>query len=147
MKWEWKFDPHKVGYGINSWFLSYWPYTSGNLTVGGVYFETKPWFKRPSVLGPAQSLAIGDGMPKSDGLWSSSLWWPNACMDSRASTSKGFEGIDINRHRGTGIVAFNDGHSEARKDAQINPPIDPPTGPKGLINSKYWDPLQRGGDR
>ena len=30
----------------------------------------------------------------------------------------------------------------------INPPVDPGTGdPKGLVNSRYWDPLRRGGDR
>jgi len=46
------------------------------------------------------------------------------------------------------VVVFNDGHSEARKDAQINPPLDPYGGSaKSLINSQYWDPLQRAGAR
>jgi hypothetical protein len=65
-------------------------------------------------------------------------------MDQRASGSKGFEGIDSLRHLGTGVVVFNDGHSEARKDRQINPPVDPGSGgARGLINSEFWDPLQR----
>ena len=67
-----------------------------------------------------------------------------ACMDQKASTTKGFEGIDPIRHVGTGIAVFNDGHAEARKDAQMNPPVDPYSGSaKSLINSRFWDPLQR----
>jgi hypothetical protein len=32
--------------------------------------------------------------------------------------------------------------------AKINPPRDPAIGDaKGLINSRYWDPLKRAGDR
>ena len=61
---------------------------------------------------------------------------------------QGFEGIDNARHRNSGVVVFVDGHAEARKDAAINPPVDPISGdPNGLINSKYWDPLKRAGDR
>ena len=60
------------------------------------------------------------------------------------SVSKGFEGIDPFRHRGTGVVVFNDGHSEARKGTAINPPEDPFTATaNALINSRYWDPKQR----
>ena len=56
----------------------------------------------------------------------------------------GYEGIDRNRHRNTGIVVFTDGHSEARKDKQINPHRDPGFGDaRGLINSRFWDPLRR----
>ncbi|PYM09952.1 MAG: hypothetical protein DME18_17175 [Verrucomicrobia bacterium] len=69
-------------------------------------------------------------------------------MDSKASTTKGYEGIDPNRHLGNGVAVFNDGHSEARKDSQINPPMDPYTlSAKSLINSRFWDPLQRAGGR
>jgi hypothetical protein len=137
-----------VGYGINSFFNCLWPYSGGSVTIGGIRFDSKPWFKRSSVKSPVDNLIVGDGMPKSDGTWSSSLWWPNACMDKAKSASQGFEGIDILRHRRSGVVVFNDGHSEARKDALINPPVDPGTGDaKGLVNSRYWDPLKRGGDR
>jgi hypothetical protein len=39
---------------------------------------------------------------------------------------------------------FVDGHSEARKNININPPVAPDSGdPRGLINSRYWDPLHR----
>jgi hypothetical protein len=53
------------------------------------------------------------------------------------------------RHKGTGIAVFADSHSEARKDAQINPPVDPlgSGSAKALINSRFWDPLQRAGSQ
>ena len=146
--WEWKFDCHKVGYGINSWFLSLWPYTGDSRTVGGIRFDTRPWFKRTNVRSPVDNFLIGDSMPKVDGYWSSSCYWPWSCMDPQNTQFGGFEGIDENRHRNTGVVVFTDGHSEARKDWQINPPRDPGFGDmRGLINSKYWDPLKRGGER
>src|SRR5215510_9117950 len=143
--WEWKFDCHLVGYGFNGYFLGIHPYSGDGLTIAGINFRTRPWFKRTSILSPAENLAIGDAMPKSDLMWSSSLWWPSSCMkqDSRVSGG-GYEGIDPNRHQGTGIAVFNDGHSEARKNSQINPPKDPYLGGKeSLINSDFWDPLQR----
>ena len=69
-------------------------------------------------------------------------------MNKALSASQGFEGVDQVRHRSVGVAVFVDGHSEARKDSAINPPVDPGAGSaKGLINSKYWDPLRRGGDR
>jgi prepilin-type N-terminal cleavage/methylation domain-containing protein len=147
--WVWAFDCHKVGYGINSYFNCFWPYTSGSVTVGGVTFEARPWFKRTSVLSPVENFLIGDAMPKADGYWSSSCWWPNACMIEAASGSKGFEGVDQMRHRKVGMAVFTDGHAEARHDAQINPPVDPGggVGLQGLINSRFWDPLKRGGSR
>jgi prepilin-type N-terminal cleavage/methylation domain-containing protein len=142
--WEWKFDCHKVGYGMNAFFLGIHPYSGGSQSVGGFTFDSKPWFKRAQVVSPTQTVCVGDGMPKADGYWSSSLWWPTACMDKKLSTSQGFEGIDPIRHRKTGVVVFTDGHSEARRDSQINPPVDPSSGnPKGIINSEYWDPLNR----
>jgi prepilin-type N-terminal cleavage/methylation domain-containing protein len=148
IKWEWAFDCHKVGYGINSWFLSFWPYDTGDMTVGGVRFTTAPWFKRTAVLRPTDCFMLGDSMPKSDGFWSSSCWWPWSCMDPKNSQYASYEGVDKNRHRRTGVVVFTDSHAEARKDANINPPRDPAFGDaKGLINSHYWDPLQRAGDR
>lgn len=149
VKWEWKFDCHKVGYGFNGYFLGIHPYDGDNLSVAGINFQTKPWFKRPSIASPVENLLIGDAMPKSDGYWSSSLWWPSACMkrDPRFSGG-GYEGIDPNRHLGNGVVVFNDGHSEARKDRDINPQKDPYLGgPESLINSRYWDPRQRAGNR
>jgi hypothetical protein len=69
-------------------------------------------------------------------------------MIEKAIQSKGFEGVYQMRHLNNGIVVFSDGHSEARKESSINPPVDPAFGdPKGLVNSRFWDPLQRGGVR
>ncbi|MBI2928622.1 MAG: type II secretion system protein [Verrucomicrobia bacterium] len=145
--WVWKFDSHLVGYGMNAYFLGIHPYGDQSFSVSGVTFATRKWFKRTSIVSPADNLLIGDGMPKSDRLWSSSLWFPTSCMVPRG-IGPGYEGIDRNRHRNTGIAVFNDGHSEARKDSQINPPVDPASGgPKALVNSRFWDPLKRAGDR
>jgi prepilin-type N-terminal cleavage/methylation domain-containing protein len=142
--WQWKFDCHLVGYGYNGYFLGIHPYAGEDLTVAGVKLPTRPWFKRSAIIAPADNLVIGDSMPKADLMWSSSLWWPSSCMNERASTTKGFEGIDPIRHVGNGVAVFNDGHAEARKDAQINPPVDPYSGnAKSLINARFWDPLQR----
>jgi prepilin-type N-terminal cleavage/methylation domain-containing protein len=142
--WEWTFNAHKVGYGYNGYFLGVHPYETQTFYSQGIKFVSSPWFKRASIRRPSESLCIGDSMPKIDGLWSSSLWWPAACMNPSKSTFKGYEGIDPLRHLGTGVVVFNDGHSEARKDSAINPPVDPYSGSsEGLINSHFWDPLQR----
>jgi prepilin-type N-terminal cleavage/methylation domain-containing protein len=142
--WDWAFDCHKVGYGFNSWFLGIAPYGAQSMTVGGIRFDTTPWFKRTLVVSPAENFVIGDSMPKVDGMWSSSCWWPWSCMDPKNTQYGGFEGIDKSRHLNLGVVVFNDGHSEARKDRNINPPRDPGFGDaRGLINSRYWDPLKR----
>jgi prepilin-type N-terminal cleavage/methylation domain-containing protein len=147
VSWSWAFDCDKVGYGINSFFDCLWPYPSSSITVAGITFSSKPWFKRTSVLSPAENMIVGDGMPKSDGTFSSSLYWPNACMIRAKSASQGFEGIDSLRHRDTGIAVFTDSHAEVRKDTLINPPVDPCSGdPQSLKNSRYWDPLKRAGD-
>ena len=145
-KWEWKFDCHLVGYGYNGWFLGLHPYGPEDITVGGVRYQSKPWFKRSSVKNPSESLVIGDKQPygQSQPVWGSSLWWPNSCMEVKGGSV--FEGIEPKRHLGTAVAGFNDGHSEVRKSTQINPPVNPGSGSvKGLVNSRYWDPLQRAG--
>ena len=119
-----------------------------NFDLAGVHFDITRWFKRTSIKSPADNFAIGDSMPKMDGYWSSSCWWPWACMDPKNSQIGGFEGVDRFRHRDTGVVVFNDGHAEARKDSQINPLRDPAfLDVRGLVNSRYWDPLKRAGER
>jgi hypothetical protein len=144
VKWEWSFDAHKVGYGYNSFFLGLHPYSTQPLSVGGINFTSSPWFKRSRLVSPSDTLLVGDRMPKGDGTWSSSLWWPTSCLDLKASQSKGFEGIDPHRHAQTGNVVFTDGHSESRKSDTINPPVDPAYGsPRALVNCRFWDPLQR----
>src|SRR5437016_3857771 len=60
-------------------------------------------------------------------------------------SNQAFEGV-ATRHGSTsergknaqttrGVVVFVDGHSEARKDKDINPPAN-----NSLVNVKYWDP-------
>ena len=146
-KWTWNFDCHNVGYGYNGCFLGRHPYPPGNLIVGGVNFTYDEKFRRTSVRRPSECLMIGDKNPVPGDYWSSSLWWESACMSATASDARR-EGIDPFRHLGTGVMVFADGHSEARKDANINPVVDPDSGAvQGLVNSRYWDPRQRGGDR
>lgn len=148
--WGWQFNAHLVGYGYNAYFLGFHPYGSGSVSCGGVNFVTQPTFKRSAVKSPVDCFMIGDSRPYAgrDGSWSSSCWWPNSCMDEVASTSKAFEGVEMARHGKIGVALFTDGHAEARRTEKINPPVDPGTGnAKGLINSRYWDPLKRAGDR
>jgi prepilin-type N-terminal cleavage/methylation domain-containing protein len=144
--WSWEaVDPtqpgDRIGYGCNSFFLfSDPPYPAGTADGPGGYVNPGP-FKRSMVRIPAQCLTHGD----TEGYWSSSMWWPNSCMDG---TNPDFEGVATRHGRsnvrgknasGTrGVVVFVDGHSEARLDRDINPPTD-----YSLINVKYWDPLLR----
>ena len=136
--WLWEFDAHKVGYGINSWFLGAWPY---NGQPQGTPYGQNQWFKRTSARWPTDTLMIGDARPGDNGNWSSSLWWPNGQMVG-VSSSKMYEGIDQTRHKKIGNVVFIDGHAESRIDSKINPPADGST-----VNSKYWDPYKSGGER
>jgi len=140
--WSWNFDPHLVGYGYNNYFLGLHPYLATTMLVGGIHFDTAPDFKRTSIRRPADTLMIADCMPASSNTnstacWSSDCWWP---FSSKAS----HQGVETLRHGGTGIVVFTDAHSEARKDADINPPVDPAGATvQALVNSIHWDPLQR----
>jgi prepilin-type N-terminal cleavage/methylation domain-containing protein len=145
--WEWNFDCHLVGYGFNGFFLGCHPYAGASLNVGGITITTAPWFKRTAIINPSQNLVIGDKEPYgTPPVWGSSLWWGAACMDPSASTTKQFEGVEPKRHFGHAVVAFNDGHAEARLSGSINPGADPYSGDaRALINSQYWDPLQRAG--
>ncbi|MCX6928411.1 MAG: prepilin-type N-terminal cleavage/methylation domain-containing protein [Verrucomicrobia bacterium] len=149
--WTWAFTRDKACYGINSYFLSLWPYTSADTVCGGISFSTRAWFKRGGVRRPSDCLMIGDSDPKPPSMGggdSFSMWWPKACQDPKGSSSQQYEGLCVFRHKPQGNVVFVDGHSEPRKDAQINPPVDPESGnAKGLINSRFWDPLQRGGNQ
>lgn len=140
--WSWNFDPHFVGYGYNNYFLGLHPFGPTTLLVGGIRFDTAPDFKRSSIHHPSQTLVVTDCMPASGNIaalncWSSDCWWPY-------SSHTGLQGVDTFRHLGMGNVVFADAHAEARKDANINPPVDPASATvKALINSRFWDPLQR----
>jgi len=142
VSWTWNFDPHLVGYGYNNYFLGLHPYLATTLLVGGISFDTAPDFKRSNVLHPADNFMIGDSMPASSdtnstACWSSCCWWPFSSKNS-------YQGVETIRHLGTGNAVFTDGHAETRKDSQINPPVDPASASvQALMNSRYWDPLQR----
>ena len=148
--WTWNFDCHLVGYGYNGFFLGHHPYQADQLTVGGVSFSIPEFFRRANVLRPAANLVVGDKEPYGNPpVWGSSLWWESACMDPAVVKSSSFptyEGVEPKRHLGQAVISFNDGHSETRKSFNINPPANPADGsPRSLINSQYWDPLQRAG--
>ena len=148
--WQWNFDCHLVGYGYNGFFLGHHPYGAWGLTVGGIVFSGGDSFKRSAVVSPSDNLLVGDKEPYgSPPSWSSSLWWESACMDPdvvKSSSFPTYEGVEPKRHLGMAVVSFNDGHSEARKSTTINPPANPADGKAiALVNSKYWDPLQRAG--
>lgn len=161
--WTWGFDFNLVSYGYNSYFLDCAPNVPGtdSVNIGTFKYASTRNFKRTGILRPTDCLVFGDKQPKPNSYGdpkdvgaSGSLWWAKACMDPASSTSKQFEGIDTRRHNGgkwggAGNVAFADGHSEARKDGDINPPRDPLVGGSSqcLINSRFWDPLQRAGTR
>ena len=140
--WSWNFDPHFVGYGYNNYFLGLHPFLATTLLVGGIHFDTAPDFKRSSIVHPSDSLVLADCMPASGNsndlnCWSSDCWWPYSSLGSH-------QGVDTYRHQGLGVVVFADGHSQARKDANINPPKDPASATvQALTNCRFWDPLQR----
>ncbi len=150
--WQWAFDCNRVGYGYNGWFLGRHPYDGvSGYPVGSVVYNVPSTFKRSAVLRPSESLVVGDKEPYG-GLvpaWGSSLWWESACMDPavvRSSSFPTYEGIEPKRHLGQGAVAFNDGHAETRKSQNINPAANPADHTaRALVNSRYWDPLQRAG--
>jgi prepilin-type N-terminal cleavage/methylation domain-containing protein/prepilin-type processing-associated H-X9-DG protein len=146
--WNWAFNRDLVGYGYNSFFLGLYSHSAASLSCGGVQFNTAPWFKMTSTVSPCDTLLICDSDPKPDLTWSASCYWPKACQKLAGSISQQFEGVCVLRHNQRGNVVFVDGHAQARKDSEINPPVDPQSGATaGLINSKYWDPLKRAGDK
>ncbi len=42
--WDWQFDCHKVGYGMNSFFLGLWPYPPASFDIAGVHFDASAFF-------------------------------------------------------------------------------------------------------
>jgi prepilin-type N-terminal cleavage/methylation domain-containing protein len=151
-KWSWAFNSDLVGYGFNTYFLGAFPQPGSidNVFAGGFNYSPNTWFKRTSVKSPTDTLLVCDSNPKStDDTDSSSCWWAKACENAAGSSSKQYEGVYMLRHQSLGVMVFTDGHAEVRKDSQINPPVDPLGSPnaKALVNSQFWDPLQRAGSQ
>ena len=135
LRWEWAFDAHKVGYGYNAFFLGLWPYEAHSVH----WISTSKTFKSGNIRSPSDCILVGETMPKPDGKWSSSMWWPTAGF----GPGDQLEGVTNTRHGGkVGVVVFNDGHAEARQDKTINPPSDPARTTTD-VNVEFWDPLQR----
>ncbi|MEQ2005509.1 MAG: type II secretion system protein [Limisphaerales bacterium] len=138
--WQWAFTVHRAAYAYNGYWHGTRPNAPANASFGGVNMSSQDNFRRSQVVNPAESMVTGESMPTAAVTWSTSFWWPAAGM--KAGTGS-FEGVDPNRHRGQGMVSFNDGHSESRKDENINPPRNPNATPASIKNARYWDPLQR----
>lgn len=103
------------------------------------YFYSSLW-----VLG-AYEVPYPTGVESIDSVaWSSSLWFPTSWMDPNAlRDDSDNEGVDPVRHLGMGQCCFTDGHAEARHDRNINAQGPPSESALFLVNSRYWDPLQR----
>ncbi len=144
--WQWAFDVHRAAYGYNGWFHGPFPNAAPTRTLAGVTFTGQINFRRSQVAVASESMVAGEAMPTIQGgnvVWSTSLWWDSAGMNPVPGPAS-LEGIDPNRHRGQGMVLFNDGHSESRKSDDINPPMNPSSGNAAAIkNARYWDPLRR----
>jgi hypothetical protein len=145
---DWSFTRDNVGYGFNDYFLGAYPQDASvdPVTVAGYHYTANQCFKRTGVVRPMDTLLVSDSQPDMNDQFSESRWWPKSCELPGGL----LQGVYTARHKGLGVVVFTDGHSEARTDSQINLPIDPLTAgghTQGLINSRYWDPLQRPGDQ
>jgi prepilin-type N-terminal cleavage/methylation domain-containing protein/prepilin-type processing-associated H-X9-DG protein len=151
--WHWEFNAYWVGYGYNGYFLGHHPYLPDEppFEVGGHVFADAEQFKRGEVRSPADCLMVGDKDPYPTGnetddsvAWASSLWFPTSWMDPNAlKDGSDNEGVDPVRHLGMGQCCFTDGHAEARHDRNINAQGPSSNPAKFLVNSRYWDPLQR----
>ena len=132
---QWQFNALGLGYGYNAFFLGLAPHASPEVAYG---LSSTTWFKRSQVLRPSECLLVADCLKKNyptpSGAYSLNIWWPNAGMKPGDAN----EGVDVFRHKPLGVVVFTDGHSDARKDENINPPFS-----GSLINGRFWDPLGR----
>ena len=144
---DWSFQRDNVGYGFNDYFLGAYPQDASvdPVTVGVIKYTANQFFKQTGVIRPTDTLLISDSQPDMNNHFSESRWWPKSCELPGGL----LQGVYTKRHQGLGVVVFTDSHSEVRKDSQINPPVNPlgAGNAEALINSRFWDPLQRAGDQ
>ena len=127
--WEWSFDAMHLGYGYNAYYLAYKEATLKTAAGDGA-------LKRTSIKKPTENLLMGDCIPKhvqNQKHWCFNIWWPTSSMKPGDAN----EGVDVLRHNGVGVVVFNDGHSEVRKDENIN------RQGTSMVNNRFWDPFVR----
>ena len=142
---QWSFSSLGVGYGYNAYFLGPYPAFPPSPKCAAPLVPTTPTFKRSGIVKPSQCLEVADcekkNYPSPAGQFALNVWVADACM----KVGSGNEGVDLFRHNigianplnnGAGCVLFTDGHTEMRKDKDINPPAD-----GSPINSRFWDPL------
>jgi prepilin-type N-terminal cleavage/methylation domain-containing protein/prepilin-type processing-associated H-X9-DG protein len=150
-RFVWRLSFDGVGYGYNAFFLGAGPEAGKSAAVSGYTYTAAGKFKRAAIKNPTDCLVLGDKDPKpimgldgTNGASSGSLWW----LSSATKTTPGAvnEGVNMTRHDQRGNVSFADGHSEVRADKNIDPPVDPGSF-GGLMNSRYWDPIQRAGQQ
>ena len=146
-KFVWRMDFDGVGYGYNAFFLGAGPEAGKTTSAGGYKYTAATATRRASIKSPTDCIMLGDKDPKpivgldgTNGASSGTLWWPAAATKTTSGAVN--EGVNMTRHGGSGNINFADGHSESRKDGNINPPSD-----GSVINSRYWDPAQKAGQQ
>ncbi|MBK7405954.1 MAG: prepilin-type N-terminal cleavage/methylation domain-containing protein [Phycisphaerales bacterium] len=130
IKWEWRFDAHRVSYGYNAFWLGFSPYTKADAkgmdswwaTRDGKHLRTKPSLRIDEVIRPSETISVGDSNPKPDGKWSMSLWMPYIDLAKEGITT---------RHGNKGNTIMLDGHYETLADEEVNDPIG---------QRRRWDP-------
>ena len=121
LRWEWKFDCHRSATAS----------TRGSSACG--LTPTEPDGGRHPVRNPAVVEAHRDRdahrhvhdraipCPKSTGCGAVAAIGPGPAWIRKNTQYGGYEGVDRNRHRDTGVVVFADGHAEARKTPRSIP--------------------------
>ena len=137
-QWQWSFDKDHIGYGYNAYFLGLYAHlTNVDMTPAlSGWMSTSRWTLVTDVKSASMTLLVGDSNPiPVINAWSSTLWWPKAAAPY-------YEGVNTLRHDDLGAIGFTDGHSEARRDEEINPTTAPrDTGDD--TNVQFWDPQLR----
>ena len=130
IKWEWRFNVHKVSYGYNAFWLGFYPYGAADARGmdswwgmrDGKHLRTLVSMRADQVFRPSEVISVADSNPKPDGRWSMSLWHP--FIDAAK------EGVTV-RHGGRGNVMLLDGHYETVSDDEVNDPV---------TRRDRWDP-------